>query len=79
MYVNRSYKQRDNTWSPMKLEVEPSVYSRPVDAGSYSEAVNIIKAEAENEGQCNDTWYNSQVSSISISSGVLKYFFNFST
>ena len=70
MYVNRSYKQRDNTWSPMKLEVEPIVYSRPVYAGSYTEAVNLIKVEAESQGQCNDTWYNSQVSSISISSGV---------
>ena len=25
MYVNRSYKQRDNTWTPMKLVTEPIV------------------------------------------------------
>ena len=47
MYVNKSYKQRDNTWSPMKLVTEPIVYSRPVSAGSFNEAVHIIRAEAQ--------------------------------
>ena len=70
MYVNRSYKQRDNTWTPMKLVTEPIVYSRPVSAGSFNEAVHIIRVEAQDEGQQNDTWYASQVFSVSVSSAV---------
>ena len=28
MYVKKSYKQRDNTWTSMKLDLEPVVYSK---------------------------------------------------
>ena len=71
MYVKKSYKQRDNTWTPMKLEIEPVVYSKPVYyAGSFIEAVNIIRDEAQHEGQQNDTWYVSQVNSIDTTSAV---------
>ena len=52
----------------MKSVTEPIVYSRPVYAGSYSEAVTLIKNEAQHEGQQDDTWYTSQVESIQVTS-----------
>ena len=52
----------------MQLVTEPIVYSRPVYAGSYTEAVTMIKNEALDQGQTSDTWYESEVEYISLTS-----------
>ena len=57
MYVNKSNKNHNNTWTPMKLDTEPIVYSRLVYVGSYTEAVTIIKNEVIDQGQTTNTWY----------------------
>ena len=70
MYIKKYYKQRDNTWTSIKFELAPVVYSKPVYAGSFIEAVNVIRDEAQHKGQQNDTWYVSQVNSIDVTSAV---------
>ena len=64
--LKKSYTQRDNKWTPMKLVTESYVVNKPVSAGSFSEAVNIFRIEAEENGQMSDTWYVSEIESIVI-------------
>ena len=44
MYVKKSYKQRDNTWTSMKLDLEPVVYSK-IQTGKKKNIIYIYTYE----------------------------------
>ena len=67
--VNKSYKQRNNTWSAMKAEKEPITVSKVIVANNEKQAKNIAINSVVDITDMEDTYYVSECGgSITVSS-----------
>ena len=68
VHINKSYKQRNNTWSQMKQEKEPITISKVIIANNQNQAKKIVIDSVVDIADMEDTYYVSECASVTISS-----------